>query len=154
MAKLSTGDVAPEFSLLDQDGKNVSLAQFLGRKVIVYFYPKDDTPGCTKEACQFSDLLDEFAQLGIDVLGISSDSAASHQRFREKYELKLRLLSDADHGVMERYGAWGEKVSYGKMNVGVIRSTFLVGKDGNIERALYNVKADGHAADLLADVTG
>jgi len=154
MAKLSTGDVAPEFSLLDQDGKNVSLAQFLGRKVIVYFYTKDDTPGCTKEACQFSDLLDEFAQLGIDVLGISSDSAASHQRFREKYELKLRLLSDADHGVMERYGAWGEKVSYGKMNVGVIRSTFLVGKDGNIERALYNVKADGHAADLLADVTG
>jgi peroxiredoxin Q/BCP len=154
MGKLTPGEKAPDFSLPDQDGKSVSLAQFLGKKVIVYFYPKDDTPGCTKEACQFNGLLNEFAHLDIDVLGISSDSAASHRQFREKHDLKLCLVSDVGHVVMERFGAWGEKTSYGKVSVGVIRSTFVVGKDGRIERAMYNVKADGHAAKILADITG
>jgi peroxiredoxin Q/BCP len=145
MAKLSAGDRAPEIELPDENGNTVSLADFAGRRVVVYFYPKDDTPGCTKEACQFTDLFSSFAGLGVEILGISADSAAAHQRFRAKYDLKIKLLTDADHAVMEAYGAWGEKKNYGKSYMGIIRSTFLVGVDGTIERAWYNVRADGHA---------
>ncbi len=152
MSRLSKGDKAPDFTLPDQDGEEVSLAAFAGRRVVVYFYPKDDTPGCTTEACQFNDGLPDFSGLGVDVLGISADPAASHRRFRERHGLTLRLLSDADHAVMARYGAWGEKTLYGKTSVGVIRSTFLVGRDGRIERAWYNVRADGHAGKVLEAV--
>lgn len=150
MAKLQAGDVAPGFTLEDQDGKPVSLSDFAGRRVVVYFYPRDDTPGCTKEACQFNDLLSPFAELGVDVLGVSRDGGTSHQKFRSKYGLTFDLLSDPDHAVMAQYGAWGEKTNYGKTIEGVIRSTFLVGADGRIERAWYNVKADGHAEKVLA----
>jgi thioredoxin-dependent peroxiredoxin len=149
MPKLAAGDVAPPIVLPDEQGVTVSLSQYAGQRVVVYFYPKDDTPGCTKEACQFSDLLSQFAGLGVDVLGISRDSAASHQRFRDKYGLTIKLLTDADHEVMEAYGAWGEKQNYGKTTMGVIRSTFLIGADGTIERAWYNVRADGHAQAVL-----
>jgi len=149
MAKLSAGDVAPAFELPDENGGAVSLSDLGGRRAIVYFYPRDDTPGCTKEACQFSDLLAEFEGLGVDVLGISADSAASHQKFRDKYGLKVKLLTDKGHEVMAAYGAWGEKTNYGKTSMGVIRSTFLVGADGKIERAWYNVRADGHAQQVL-----
>jgi peroxiredoxin Q/BCP len=145
MAKLAAGDVAPGIDLPDENGKNVSLADYTGRRVVVYFYPKDDTPGCTKEACQFTDLFPDFTGLGVEVLGISADSAAAHQKFRAKYDLKIALLTDADHSAMEAYGAWGEKKNYGKSYMGVIRSTFLIGPDGKVERAWYNVKADGHA---------
>jgi peroxiredoxin Q/BCP len=145
MAKLSAGDQAPPIALPDETGKTVSLAEYAGRRVVVYFYPKDDTPGCTKEACQFTDLFASFAGVGVEVLGISADSAAAHQRFRAKYDLKITLLTDADHAVMEAYGAWGEKKNYGKSYMGIIRSTFLIGADGTIERAWYNVRADGHA---------
>jgi peroxiredoxin Q/BCP len=145
MAKLAAGDVAPAIDLPDENGKNVSLADYAGRRVVVYFYPKDDTPGCTKEACQFTDLFADFAGVGVEVLGISADGAAVHQKFRAKYDLKIALLTDADHSVMEAYGAWGEKKNYGKSYMGIIRSTFLIGGDGKIERAWYNVKADGHA---------
>jgi peroxiredoxin Q/BCP len=150
MGKLEEGDVAPQFELPDQDGETVSLAGSGGRRVVVYFYPADDTPGCTKEACQFDGTLDELAAAGADVLGISPDGAESHRRFRDKHGLRLRLLTDADHSVMEAYGAWGEKTLYGRKSVGVIRSTFLVSPEGRVERAWYHVRADGHAAKVLA----
>src|SRR6266516_4603414 len=153
MPQLEPGAQAPSFSLPDQDGNTVSLDDFKGSKVIVYFYPKDDTPGCTKEACQFNDNLHGFEQAGVPVLGISGDDAASHRTFREKYGLRFPLLSDLDHQVMEAYGAWGEKNSYGKTSVGVLRSTFLVDEQGKVQRSWYNVKADGHAEKVLAEAT-
>jgi peroxiredoxin Q/BCP len=149
--RLEAGDSAPEFRLPDQDGKPVSLKDFRGRRVVVYFYPADDTPGCTKEACQFNDDLDSFRGSGIEIIGISPDAATKHQRFREKYGLRFSLLTDEDRSVMEAYGAWGTKTLYGKKSLGVIRSTFLVDPDGVIERAWYNVRADGHAAKVLAE---
>jgi peroxiredoxin Q/BCP len=150
--KLQHGDEAPAFVLADQDGEQVDLASYRGRKVVLYFYPKDDTPGCTKEACQFNDELSAFEGLGIDVVGISADDAESHRRFRGKYGLQFKLLTDPGHEVTARYGAYGEKVLYGKPTTGVIRSTFLVGEDGRILHAWYNVQADGHAAKILEEV--
>jgi thioredoxin-dependent peroxiredoxin len=152
VAKLEAGAEAPTFSLSDQDGNTVSLDDFKGGRVLVYFYPADDTPGCTKEACQFNDNLAGFQGAGVPVIGISPDGADSHQRFRSKYGLAFPLLSDTDHAVMEAYGAWGEKQSYGRTTVGVIRSTFLIGPDGRIERAWHGVRADGHAAKVLAEL--
>jgi peroxiredoxin Q/BCP len=152
MAKLQPGDPAPAFTLPDQDERPVSLADFAGRQVVVYFYPADDTPGCTKEACQFNDNLQAFERAGVAVVGISPDGAAKHQRFRAKHGLTFPLLTDADHAVMTAYGAYGEKTLYGKKTVGVIRSTFLVGPDGAVQRAWYHVRADGHAAKVLAEV--
>ncbi|MDA8314220.1 MAG: thioredoxin-dependent thiol peroxidase [Actinomycetota bacterium] len=149
MTRLVAGDPAPAFTLPDQDGKPVSLHDFRGSTVIVYFYPADDTPGCTKEACQFNENLAAFQRSGAKVLGISPDSAAKHVAFREKYGLAFPLLSDPDHSVMEAYGAWGEKTMYGKKTVGTIRSTFVVDDQGNVARAWYNVRADGHAAKVL-----
>jgi peroxiredoxin Q/BCP len=152
--KLQPGDPAPPFTLPDQDGTPVDLASYRGRRVVVYFYPQDDTPGCTKEACQFNDALSGFEGAGVDVLGISADDGASHQRFRAKYGLGFRLLTDAGHEVATRYGAYGEKVLYGKPTVGVIRSTFIIDPEGKIERAWYSVRADGHAAKVLEEVGG
>ncbi len=149
MARLETGDKAPAFTLTDQDGAKVSLSSFKGRKVIVYFYPKDDTPGCTKEACQFNENLASFSDAGVDVIGISPDRAEAHVRFRTKYGLSFSLLSDPEKKVMESYGAFGEKTMYGKKTLGVIRSTFLIDEKGKIERAWYNVRADGHASKVL-----
>jgi peroxiredoxin Q/BCP len=152
MAKLESGDKAPAFTLTDADGKKVSLSSFKGSKVIVYFYPRDDTPGCTKEACQFNDNLKAFEKAGVPVIGISPDAAASHVRFRDKYGLKFTLLSDPTKETMEAYGAYGQKMMYGKPVTGVIRSTFIVDEKGKIERAWYSVKADGHAAKVLAEL--
>ena len=149
--RLEKGDAAPAFTLTDQDGKKVSLRDFSGDTVVVYFYPADDTPGCTKEACQFNDNLRAFSRAGVTVVGISPDGAEAHTAFRKKFGLKFPLLTDAEHAVMERYGAWGEKTLYGKKSVGVIRSTFLVGPDGKVRRAWYHVKADGHAEKVLAE---
>ena len=150
MTKLTEGAQAPTFTLPDQDGNLVSLDDFKGSKVLVYFYPADDTPGCTKEACQFNDNLAHFQAAGVPVIGVSPDNAASHQRFRGKYGLQFPLLTDADHAVMDAWGAWGEKSRYGRTSVGVLRSTFLVDEQGRIERVWHNVKADGHAATVLA----
>jgi thioredoxin-dependent peroxiredoxin len=152
MATLEDGAQAPSFTLPDQDGNPVSLDDFKGGKVLVYFYPADDTPGCTKEACQFNDNLAAFQAAGVPVIGVSPDDAASHQRFRGKYGLAFPLLTDADHAVMESWGAWGEKTSYGRKSVGVLRSTFLLDSQGRVERAWRNVKADGHAAAVLAEL--
>jgi thioredoxin-dependent peroxiredoxin len=149
MARLEPGDTAPAFTLPDQDGEPVSLRDFAGSTVVLYFYPADDTPGCTKEACQFNENLSAFQRSGVKVVGISPDGAAKHVKFREKYGLSFPLLSDTDHRVMESYGAWGEKTMYGKKTVGTIRSTFLVGAKGKVSRAWYNVRADGHAAKVL-----
>lgn len=150
--KLQPGDPAPQFTLPDQDGAPVDLAGYRGRRVVVYFYPQDDTPGCTKEACQFNDALAGFEDAGVDVLGISADDAGSHRRFRARYGLRFRLLTDDGHQVATAYGAYGEKVLYGRKSVGVIRSTFLVDPEGRIERAWYGVRTDGHAARVLAEV--
>ena len=152
MAKVEVGSEAPDLVLEDEHGRTVSLSDYRGRRVVVYFYPADDTPGCTKEACQFSDLFDDFLNAGVDVIGISPDDAASHRRFRDRHGLTVRLLSDPEHTVMERYGAWGEKTLYGKKSIGVIRTTVLIGPDGRIERAWNHVRADGHAAKVLAAV--
>jgi peroxiredoxin Q/BCP len=152
MAKLEAGDKAPAFALPDADGKKVTLASFKGAKAIVYFYPRDDTPGCTKEACQFNDNLSAFAKAGVPVIGISPDSAASHVKFRDKYGLGFTLLSDPTKETMEAYGAFGEKMMYGKKVTGVIRSTFLIDEKGKVAKAWYGVKADGHAAKVLAEL--
>jgi peroxiredoxin Q/BCP len=151
MAKLAAGAKAPAFTLPDAEGNKVSLSDYTGQKVVVYFYPRDDTPGCTKEACQFNDALSQFEGLGIPVIGISPDKQSSHIKFRDKYGLRFPLLSDPDHKVMEKYGAWGEKMMYGKPTTGVIRSTFLIDEKGKVARAWYGVKADGHAAKVLEE---
>ncbi|MDH6142558.1 MULTISPECIES: thioredoxin-dependent thiol peroxidase [Kitasatospora] len=150
--RLQAGDTAPAFSLPDADGNQVSLADHLGRKVIVYFYPAALTPGCTTQACDFTDNLEVFAGAGYDVIGISPDKPEKLGKFREKEDLKVTLLSDVDKKVLEAYGAFGEKKLYGKTVVGVIRSTVVVDEQGKVERALYNVKATGHVAKLLRDL--
>lgn len=146
--RLSPGDQAPDFTLPDADGKPVSLADYRGRKVIVYFYPAAGTPGCTKQACDFRDNLASLGGAGLDVLGVSPDKPAKLAKFRDAEELTFPLLSDPDRTVLDAYAAYGEKTLYGKKMQGVIRSTFVVDEDGKIEQALYNVKATGHVAAL------
>ena len=145
--QLQPGDEAPAFALPDDDGKTVSTKDLQGTRYVVYFYPKDDTPGCTTEACQFTDSFPQFEMLGVPVLGVSRDGAASHQAFRKKYGLRVQLLTDADRKVHDAYGAWGDRPGRGE---GVIRSTFLVGSDGRVERSWYSVKPDGHALEVLS----
>ncbi|MBS4752725.1 thioredoxin-dependent thiol peroxidase [Nocardioides sp. zg-ZUI104] len=152
--RLSVGDVAPDFTLPSDTGEEVSLAGLLGegRKVIVYFYPAAMTPGCTKQACDFSDSLDSLQTAGYTVVGISKDTPAKLAKFRERDGLGITLLSDPDLAVHEAYGAYGEKKLYGKLVQGVIRSTFVVGTDGRVELAQYNVKATGHVSKLHRDL--
>jgi peroxiredoxin Q/BCP len=151
--RLAPGDAAPEFTLPDADGKPVSLADFRGRRVVVYFYPAAGTPGCTKQACDFRDNLAELNGAGLDVLGISPDKPAKLAKFRDKEGLTFPVLSDADKDVLNAWGAFGEKQMYGKTVTGVIRSTFVVDPDGKIEVAQYNVRATGHVAKLRKDLT-
>ena len=146
--RLSAGDPAPAFTLPDADGTAVSLAGYRGRTVVVYFYPAAGTTGCTKQACDFRDNLAELNGAGLDVVGISPDPPATLAKFRDAEDLTFPLLSDPDRTVLEAYGAYGEKMSYGKKVTGVIRSTFVVGPDGTLQQALYNVKATGHVAAL------
>jgi thioredoxin-dependent peroxiredoxin len=143
------GEAAPEFSLPDAEGRRHDLRDQRGRWTVVYFYPEDDTAGCTTEACQFRDLDHEIRDHDADVWGISPDDASSHRRFREKFGLPFTLLSDVDHDVSTTYGAWGPKTSYGRETIGMTRSTFLVDPDGRVARAWPKVKADGHAAEVL-----
>jgi peroxiredoxin Q/BCP len=145
---LSTGDIAPDFTLLDQDEHPVSLSAFRGRRVILYFYPAAMTPGCTTQACDFRDSLGSLQGAGYTVLGVSRDTPEKLREFRERDGLAFPLLSDPDHAVHDAYGAWGEKQNYGKTITGVLRSTFVIDEDGRIEHALYNVKATGHVARL------
>lgn len=147
---IEEGKAAPAFTLKNAEGDKVALSDFKGRNVVVYFYPKDDTPGCTKEACGFRDLWADIEKTGTVVLGISPDDGASHQRFAAKYGLPFTLLSDPDRKVMEKYGAWGEKNMYGKKTMGVIRSTVLIGPDGKVKKHWRRVpKAEEHPAKVL-----
>ena len=150
--RLQPGDVAPAFTLPDADGKEVSLSEYRGRKVIVYFYPAALTPGCTKQACDFTDNLDVLATAGYDVIGISPDKPEKLAKFREKENLKVTLVGDPDKTVIEAYAAYGEKKNYGKTYLGVIRSTLVVDETGKIEHAFYNVKATGHVAKIIKDL--
>jgi peroxiredoxin Q/BCP len=149
MALLQAGQKAPDFTATDQDGKTVSLAEYRGRKVIIYFYPKDDTPGCTREACAFRDNLPNFEQTGVEVLGVSVDSEKAHRKFADKYQLPFRLVSDADKAIVEAYGVWGMKKFMGREYMGTNRVTYLVGEDGNIEQVWPKVKPETHAAEIL-----
>jgi peroxiredoxin Q/BCP len=151
--RLNPGDTAPPFALPDADGTPVSLADYAGRRVIVYFYPAAGTPGCTKQACDFRDSLTELNGAGIDVIGISPDKPAKIAKFVEAEGLTFPLLSDVDKTVLTAYGAYGEKSLYGKTVVGVIRSTFVISADGTIEEARYNVKATGHVAKLRKELS-
>ena len=153
MSRLEIGAKAPPFALANQAGKTISLKDFAGERFVIYFYPADDTPGCTKEACQFNDGLGAFRKLGVKVLGVSPDGAAKHVAFRTKYALTFDLLSDPEKKVMASYGAYGEKMMYGKKATGVIRSTFVIGPDGIVEHVWYGVRADGHADKVLARLT-
>jgi len=151
MAKLEEGKAAPAFTLPDAEGKPVSLADFRGRNVILYFYPKDDTPGCTKEACGFRDAWKTIQKANTMVLGVSADAAAAHQKFRDKYKLPFPLLTDADRKVMTTYGAYGDKVMYGKKTKGVIRSTVWIGPDGKVRKHWARVSdAGAHPEQVLA----
>ena len=145
---------APEFTLQDQDGREVSLADYRGKKVVLYFYPKDSTPGCTRQACAFAGSYDAFRGLDSVVIGVSKDSTASHQKFAEKYNLPFLLLSDPELGVLQAYGVWQEKKLYGKVSMGVVRTTFIIDEKGVIEKVMPKVKPDTNAADILAYLQG
>ena len=147
---LQIGTKAPNFTLFDKDGNAVSLSQFLGKRVVLYFYPRDNTPGCTRQACAFAGAYKEFEARDVVVIGISRDSVASHQKFAEKYELPFILLSDPDRVAIEAYGAWQEKKNYGKVSMGVVRSTYLIDAEGKIEAVMPKVKPDTNAAEILA----
>jgi peroxiredoxin Q/BCP len=150
--RLQVGDPAPDFTLTDQDGASVSLADLRGRKVVVYFYPAAMTPGCTKQACDFRDSLEPLADAGYAVLGVSPDKPEKLATFRDAEGLTFPLLSDPDRSVLQAWGAYGEKSMYGKTVTGVIRSTFVVDEQGRIERAMYNVRATGHVAKLRKEL--
>jgi peroxiredoxin Q/BCP len=152
MSRLSPGDAAPNFTLSDADGKDVSLSDYRGKKVIVYFYPAAMTPGCTKQACDFRDNLSSLKSSGYQVLGISPDKPEKLAKFRERDAVNFPLLSDPTKATLEAYGAWGEKTMYGKTVTGVLRSTFVLDEDGRVEKAQYNVKATGHVAKLRRDL--
>ena len=147
---LKIGDMAPDFTLTDKDGGLVSLSDFLGKRVVLYFYPKDNTPGCTRQACAFAGAYAGFREKNVEVIGISKDSVASHVKFAEKYELPFVLLSDPERIAIEAYGVWQEKKMCGKVGVGVVRTTFLIDEQGKIEAIMPKVKPDTNAAEILA----
>ncbi|MBQ4113431.1 MAG: thioredoxin-dependent thiol peroxidase [Clostridia bacterium] len=147
---LSVGTQAPNFTLSDKDGTPITLSALRGRKVVLYFYPKDNTPGCTRQACAFAQNYAEFERRGITVVGISKDSVASHQKFAEKYDLPFILLSDPDRTAIEAYGVWQEKKMAGKVGMGVVRTTFLIDENGIITAVMPKVKPDTNAAEILA----
>ena len=150
---LEVGTKAPEFTLPDKDGNPVSLTDFAGKKVVLYFYPKDNTPGCTRQACAFAGAYEEFKKINAVVIGVSKDSAASHQKFAEKHGLPFILLSDPELTAIQAYGVWQEKKLYGKVSMGVARSTFVINENGMIEKAMPKVKPDTNAAEILEYLT-
>ena len=147
---IEEGQPAPDFSLQDDHGKTVKLSALRGKPVVLYFYPKDDTPGCTKEACAFRDRRQDMEERGAAVLGVSPDTVASHGQFRDKYSLNFPLLADPDHQVAESYGAWGEKTFMGRKSIGIKRSTFLIDREGKVAKAWHKVSVDGHDEQVLA----
>ncbi|MDX6256882.1 MAG: thioredoxin-dependent peroxiredoxin [Frankiales bacterium] len=150
--RLQAGDPAPDFTLPDADGNDVTLSSYRGKRVVVYFYPQASTPGCTTEACDFRDSLASLAAAGVAVIGVSPDKPAALAKFRDQQGLNFPLLSDPEHTTLTAYGTWGEKKNYGRTYLGVVRSTFVVDAEGNLEQAQYNVKATGHVAKLRRDL--
>ena len=151
---IQPGTPAPDFQIPDQNGETVSLSSFRGQKVVLYFYPRDNTPGCSREAAAYRDALPEFEALGVKVFGLSKDSSASHKRFADKYELPFTLLSDTETAVLQGYGAWQEKKMYGKVSMGTVRSTVLIDENGVVEKVWPKAKPDTNAADVLAYLKG
>jgi peroxiredoxin Q/BCP len=150
VAVVVEGDAAPDFALESDAGETVTLSSLRGKPVILYFYPKDDTPGCTTQACGIRDVYGEFERAGAVVLGVSPDEVDSHARFKQKYGLPFPLLADPEHEVADEYGVWAEKSRYGRTSMGIVRSTFVIGPDGTVTKAMRNVKPDTHADDVLA----
>ena len=146
---LKLGDIAPDFTLFDKDSNEVSLSDFRGQRVVLYFYPKDNTPGCTRQACAFAGAYAGFLEKGVKVIGVSRDSMASHAKFAEKYNLPFTILSDPELVAIKAYGVWQEKKLYGKVSFGVVRTTFIIDSDGKIERVMEKVKPDTNAAEIL-----
>lgn len=149
---LQVGDKAPDFSLKSDKEETVKLSSYKGKKVVIYFYPKDDTPGCTKEACSFRDGFSEIQKKGAIILGVSTDSVESHKKFKEKYHLNFQLLSDADKKVVNAYGVWKEKAMYGKKYMGIERTTFVIDENGKIKKVFPKVKVEGHYDEVLAEL--
>ena len=151
---LEIGMKAPEFTLSDKDGNAVSLSDFAGKKIVLYFYPKDNTPGCTRQACAFAGAYEGFKAKDVVVIGISKDSVASHQKFAQKYDLPFILLSDPELQAIQAYGVWKEKKLYGKVSMGVVRTTFIIDEQGNLEQVMPKVKPDTNAAEILSFLAG
>lgn len=151
---LEVGTKAPDFTLKNQEGQEVSLSQFAGKRVVLYFYPRDNTPGCTRQACGFAQNYEDFTQRDVVVIGVSKDSVASHLKFAQKYELPFVLLSDPDLEVIQAYGVWQEKKLYGKVSMGVVRTTYIIDPQGVIEKVMPKVKPDTNAAEILAYLDG
>lgn len=150
---IDVGEMAPDFTLESDSGEEVRLSDYRGKRVVLYFYPKDNTSGCTRQACGFRDVKPDFDARGSVILGVSPDGVASHRKFRDKYDLNFPLLADADHAVAELYGAWGKKKMYGREYEGILRSTFVIDPEGRVERVYAKVKPAGHAEELLEDLT-
>lgn len=151
---INVGMKAPDFALMNQEKRITKLSDFLGKKVILYFYPKDNTPGCTRQACAFASAYDEFKAKDIAIIGISKDSVLSHQKFAQKYDLPFLLLSDPELQAIQAYGVWQEKKLYGKVSMGVVRSAFIIDEFGTIEKVMYKVKPDTNASEILEYLTG
>ena len=152
METLTEGAIAPAFSGITQDGRTISLSDFKGKKLILYFYPKDNTPGCTAEACDLSENYDFWLSKGVDVVGISPDSSSSHQKFIDKYGLRFNLIADTDKTILQAYGTWGEKINYGKSYMGVIRTTFVISEAGIIEKIIRKVDTKKHTEQLVKEL--
>jgi thioredoxin-dependent peroxiredoxin len=153
MKELKEGDLAPAINAIDENGKAITLADYKGKKVIIYFYPKDDTPGCTAEACDLRDNYAQFIAQGFEIIGVSADSLKSHLKFKEKYKLPFRLISDADKKVLQDYGAWGEKKMYGKSYMGILRKTFVINEEGHVEKIIEKVNTKEHSKQIFAELS-
>jgi thioredoxin-dependent peroxiredoxin len=153
MSELKKGDLAPSISALDENGKRITLEEYRGKKVVLYFYPRDNTPGCTAEACDLRDNYTQFLKQGFEVIGVSADSEKSHQNFKNKYQLPFRLISDPDKKVLQDYGAWGEKKNYGKTYMGIIRKTFIINEEGYVEKIIEKVKTSEHSKQIFDELS-
>ena len=153
MADLKEGDLAPAIDSVDQDGKKITLEEYRGKKVVLYFYPKDNTPGCTAEACDLRDHYSQFLGKGYEVIGVSADSEKAHRNFIDKYDLPFRLISDTGKKVLQDYGAWGEKKNYGKVYMGILRKTFIIDEEGIIEKIIEKVNTKGHSRQIFEELS-
>ena len=153
MPELKEGDLAPAINATDENGELITLEDYRGKKVVLYFYPRDNTPGCTAEACDLRDNYSQFIEQGFEIIGVSADSEKSHRKFKSKYELPFRLISDVDRKVLQDYGAWGEKKLYGKSFLGLIRLTFIINEDGYVEKIIKKVKTKEHSKQIFAELS-